>query len=84
MPDFAVPGIGGKSADESGQEVLDDLKKIADGEGKIVGALDWTQNRLVDLGKWFRFVVMIPCYSIVGLVSVVVVIPVIAAWFFAG
>lgn len=69
-----------QSVDEAGKEILQGLEAIHQNESAIVGALSWTQQKIMGLGAWFKFLVMLPVYFVLTMVFVFVVVPLLVMW----
>jgi len=84
LPDSALEYAEGQTLEQSKEGMLSGMSKIAANEEKIVGALEWSRNKIVNVGGWFRFCLMIPCYIACVVLTALVLIPLFVAWHLTG
>ncbi len=81
LPDRTLEMIEGQELEVTAKQTFESLEKIADNETTIVGALDWTQKKLVNIGGKVRILVMLPCYAICVLVVLFHILMVYFTWY---
>ena len=80
LPDSALVESG-ESVDSKAQKIVGNLKEISDEKSQILSILTWAQSHLESLGAKAQFLVLLPCYLIAGVAVLVIMIPLIAMYF---
>ena len=56
------------------------VSQVSGEQNRVVTSLHWAQQKLADVGSWVKPMVMIPSYAIVALVSGLLSLPPLIAW----
>ncbi|MEM8670589.1 MAG: hypothetical protein AAGG48_23895 [Planctomycetota bacterium] len=57
-----------------------EIGETLDEQGRVVASLKWAKEKFDSLGGWLKLLVMIPCYSIVLSVIVLILLPPLLTW----
>ncbi len=85
LPEKTLDPESEQAAEEKLRDSAESIKRgmiqIADNETTVVGALNWSQQKLHHLGGHAKFMIMLPCYVVVAVVAGLAVAVMVLVWF---
>lgn len=84
LPERGLEKLHGSDLQETADAVTGAMVGVAATEPLIVAALDWTQKRILKLGRWAKFLVLLPCYAICAFVVLTSVLSMASVWYVAS